>query len=417
MTDKIIKEKSYMIALPKNSEELNDIELIMNRIKDSEYFTIQNVGFSEDDFPAIEIEYNGDTYSFTIYPEPLQIPEMFRIQHLFKDIDIEEIEKRDAGLLIEMEFSDKILDSYHLQLKIITTIFPETLAVLDASSEKILSGTWVNLAAKCNTPPAPRYIFTAQAVYSSDEDVWLHTHGLNRCGLMELEVLGSTKETYSNHYAIIEAAAARLIEEPDSFEDPNAMYVARLCNNQPVIVTWVPWQEIVKNLDEGKLGGANDRTEESGHNGYTGSLAVFVTPEDMDNGNYSHLSVFDELLANNPMIMISNEETARMKSLALDRLDYMKNAFNNKAKAILVKVGLEIDDEYKTDTNEREHIWFELKDISENTFTAELTQEPYMVSSMHTGDVGTYSYDDITDWLIFTEEHRISSDEVYLLGI
>ena len=40
-----------------------------------------------------------------------------------------------------------------------------------------------------------------------------------------------------------------------------------------------------------------------------------------------------------------------------------------------------------------------------------------MVSSMHTGDVGTYSYDDITDWLIFTEEHRISSDEVYLLGI
>ena len=35
MTDKTIKEKSYMIALPKNEEELNDIELIMNRIKNS----------------------------------------------------------------------------------------------------------------------------------------------------------------------------------------------------------------------------------------------------------------------------------------------------------------------------------------------------------------------------------------------
>ena len=417
MTNTTIKEKSYMIALPQIEDDLKNLDIIIDRIKGSTYFTTKNMSMNEDSILTIEIDYNGDTYEFSIYPEPLQIPEMFRIQHLFKDIDIEEIEKREAGLLIEMDFSDKILESYHLQLRIISTIFPETLAVLDVSSEKILSGAWVNLAAKCSTPPAPRYIFTAQAVYSSDEDVWLHTHGLNRCGLMELEVLGSTKETYSNHYSIIEATAARLIEQPDTFKDGKAMYVAELCNNQPVIVTWVPWQEIIKNMKEGALGGAADRTDEAGHNGYTGSIAVYVTPDDMDNGRYSHLSVFDELLANNPMIMISNEETARMKSLALDRIDYMKNAFNNKAKAILVKVGLEIDDEHKTDTNEREHIWFELKDISDDTFTAELTQEPYMVSDMHTGDIGTYPYEDITDWIIFTEEHRISSDEVYLLDM
>ncbi len=417
MAESVKKEKSYMLALPKNEDELKDIDLIMERIKNSKYFTVKNTGFTEDKFPLNEIEYNGDTYQFAIYPESYELPQMFRVQHIFKDVDIELIEKRNVGLIIEMEFSDKILESYHLQLKIISTIFPETLAVLDVSSEKILSGVWVNLAAKCNTPPAPRYVFTAQAVYASDEDVWLHTHGLNRCGLMELEVLDSTKETYSDHYNVIEAVASRLIENPDSFDDGNVMFVAKFCNNQPLVVTWVPWQKIIEIIEDGKLGGAEDRTEETGHNGYTGSLVVFESPEDINNGNYSHLSVFNELLANNPMFMISSEETARMKALALDRVDYMKRAFKENAKAILIKVGLEIDEEYRTDSNEKEHIWFELKDISENSFTAELTQEPYMVSTMHEGDIGTYPYEAITDWLIFTEERRISSDEVYIMDM
>ena len=81
----------------------------------------------------------------------------------------------------------------------------------------------------------------------------------------------------------------------------------------------------------------------------------------------------------------------------------------------MIKVGLRVDEEHRTETNEREHIWFELKSVAEDTFTAQLTQEPYMVSGMHEGDMGTYPYEDITDWLIFTEDNRISPDDIYLL--
>lgn len=411
------KEKSYMLAIPMYEEELRDTELVMERIKNSRYFTVKHMGINEDGMPVNEIEYNGDTYRFEIYPERYHIPEMFRVQHFFRDVDVEEIDKRSLGLIVALEFSDKILDSYHLQLKIIDSIFPETVGVIDYSAEKILSGVWASLAAKCSTPPAPRYIFTAQAVYSSDDNVWLHTHGLNRCGLMELEIMGSTKETSQNHYHVIESVASRLIDEPDTFEDGDAMFVARFSNNQPLVVTWVPWQEAMETIEEGTLGGHEDRTDESGHNGYTGSLFVYETPDDMENGRYSHISIYDELLNDNPMFMFTNTETARMKSLAIERVDYMKKAFANGAKGVLVKVGLVVDEEYKTETNEREHIWFELKNVEEDTFTAELTQEPYMVSGIHTGDVGTYSYEDITDWLVFTEEDRISPDEVYLMGM
>lgn len=415
MAETFFKEKSYMIAIPKHEEELNDINLIMSRITNARDFTVTKADSDENGMPVIEIEYNNRAYTFEIWPEPYEIPQMFRVAHFFKDIDIEAIEKQSVGLMVAMEFSDNILESYHLQLKIIDTIFPETLGIMDCSAEKILSGAWAALAAKSATPPAPRYIFTTQAVYSGEDDVWLHTHGLNRCGIMELEVINSTKETSQNHYHVIESVASRLIDEPDTFIDGDTMYVARLCNNQPLVVTWVPWQQAINTVREGSLGGAEDRTDESGHNGFTGSLFVYVSPDDMENGRYSHLSVYDELLKENPMFMLTNGETARMKSLAMERVDYMKKAFLNGAKGVLVKVGLMVDEEYKTDTNEREHIWFELKSVADDSFTAELTQEPYMVSGMHTGSVGTYPYSDITDWIVFTEEDRISPDEVYLM--
>lgn len=410
------REKSYMLAIPKNAEELKDIQLVMSRIKNATEFTVLNMGVDEDGFPVNEIEYQGENYKFEIYPEPYQIPEMFRVQHFFQDVDVEEIDKQSMGLIVAMEFSDAFLESYHLQLKIINTIFPETLAILDYSAEKILSGVWAAYAAKSSIPPAPRYLFTTQAVYDGEDDVWLHTHGLNRCGLMELEVINSTKDTSDNHYHVMEAVASRLIDEPDAFEDDGFMYVARLSNNQPVVVTWVPWEDAMNTVSEGSIGGPADRTDEGGHNGYTGSIFVYVSPEDMENGRYTHLSVYDELLEDNPMFMLTNEETAREKALAIERVEYMKKAFKTSAKAVLIKVGLMVDEEYKDDTNEREHIWFELKSVEEDTFTAELTQEPYMVSGMHAGDVGTYPYGDITDWIVFTEEGRITPDDVYLLG-
>ena len=216
MEQKFTKEKSYMLAIPKQETELKDIDLIMSRLNEATDFTVVKMGLNEEGVPLNEIEYKGETYQFELYPENYYIPEMFRVQHFFEDVDIEEIDKQSVGLIVALEFSDKPLDSYHLQLKIVHAIFPETLAIIDYSSEKILSGAWAAYAAQSKTPPAPRYLFTTQAVYAGDDDVWLHTHGLNRCGLMELEVMNSTKETSQNHYYVIEAVASRLIDEPDT---------------------------------------------------------------------------------------------------------------------------------------------------------------------------------------------------------
>ena len=59
--------------------------------------------------------------------------------------------------------------------------------------------------------------------------------------------------------------------------------------------------------------------------------------------------------------------------------------------------------------------WFEVKKINEDSIEAELTNDPYYVSSIKKGDVATYPIDMITDWILFTKEYRITPDDVYLL--
>lgn len=407
-----MKEKSYMLAVPKNEESINEIGNMLTRLSKSEDIKLVSHDFKEVLELTLEIE--DSEYHVEVIPESYEIPEMFRINHFFPDVDVEAISRTSMGLCVEMEFGEDALASYHAQLKIIHTLLPDVLAVLDYSSEKILSGKWVSLAAVSKVPPAPRYIYTVQAVSGEDSCVWLHSHGLNRCGLPEIEVLDSKKETYQNHYHVLETMANRMLEmeEPPKLGEP--VYVARVTEEIPLVATLIDWEEAVSQYPEDILGGKADR--EDGHNENTCGLFVYPTYEAMENGEYVPLEVYDELLQNNPIYMISQAETDRMRRLAGERLPYALEAAKNPDNTILIKIGLHMDEEFceEDEESQLEHIWFELIKASEDAVTCKLTQEPYYVKNMHKGSEGTYTFDRITDWLILTKEHRITADDVYL---
>lgn len=406
------KELSFMVAVPKNEGDIADFEQLVERVKSSGVITLKDS--KQNDMLWLKIESGGYEYGVRIDTMEVEIPEMFRIQHFFRDIDIEAIQPQKKGLVVEMLFDEHILDSYHTQLKLIHELLPDCLAVLDGSSEKVLSGKWVSLAAKSNVPPSPRYIFTVQAVSGDSEEVWLHSHGMNRCGLPELEILNSTKDTYNDHYNIIETMAKRILEKGEPPQEKEPMYLAMVTNEIPLMATVVHWKEALKKYPSGILGGAGDRKE--GHNQNTDVIFCYPTPESMDKKQYYEVSVYDEYLNGNPIYMLTNQETDRMRRLAAERLDYMLKMFGREKINILVKVGLEVDEEFKEEGNSFEHIWFELKEKHQDTFTAELTQEPYYVKDLYEGAVMTFPYGQITDWIIFTPEGRVTPDDVYLLA-
>lgn len=405
-----MKEKSCMVAVPGKEESLNEIEDMLARLSRAEDIKLLSRNFHEVLELALEIE--GAKYEVEVVPTDYEIPEMFRINHFFPDLDVEAISRTSSGLSVVMEFGEDAPASYHAQLKIIRTLLPDLLAVLDYSSEKVLSGKWVLLAAASKVPPAPRYIYTVQAVSGEDPCVWLHSHGLNRCGLPEIEVLDSDKENYQNYYHVLETLANRMLEMEEVPEMGEPIFVAQVTEEIPLVATLIEWEEAVSHYPEDMLGGKNDR--EDTHNENTCGLFVYPTYEDLEKGMYAPLAVFDELLQSNPVYMISNTETDRMRKLAGERISYMLKAAKNPENKILIKIGLDMDEEFREEQNHHEHIWFELLEATENTVTCKLTQEPYYVKDMHEGSVGTYPFDRITDWLIFTKEKRITADDVYL---
>ncbi len=408
------KTRSQMLAIPADGREIENPGLLEKRLREAADFQVESMEPEENGI-QIRIACRKEIFSVEIYPTDFGIPELYRCQHFFPDLDIEAIQKVQYGLAVEMEFGENALASYHLQLKLIHAMLPDALAVIDDSSEKILSGRWVSLAAESKVPPAPRYLYTAQAVSGEDGCVWLHTHGLNRCGHPELEVLGSAKETCQDHYSVLETLANRLLELEKTPDCGEPFFLAYLDQNTPLVVTLIDWEEAVDCYPPDMLGGRNDRKES--HNQDTCGVFVYPSQKSVEEGRYSSLAIYDDMLKGNPIYMISTPETNRMRALAAERLEYLMEAFQDSRNHLLAKIGLRMDEEYCTENNEREHIWFEITDIKDGRFTAKLTQEPYYVTGIHEGYVGDYGAEDLTDWLIFTPERRLTPDDVYLLRL
>lgn len=410
-----MKDKSYMLAIPLKEEDITDLYGILKRLKRADGLQVVNADL-EDEILKVEILADDETYLADVYPTGFQLPELYRIQHFFPDIDMDILKEKQSGLAVDMFFGEEPLKSYHLQLKLIDAMLPNIIAIIDDSSEKILSGRWVALAAASDIPPAPRYVYTVQAVAGEEEYVWLHSHGLNRCGITELEILKSSKAAYQNHYSVIETMANRMLESGEALKSREPFYIARLSEELDLITTLLPWQEAVEYYADGLLGTRADR--EKSHNGNTSAIFIYLSFEDYENGRIAPLTIFDGWFEKNPIYLISTNETERMKALAAERLPFLLQDANSGNNKILLKLGLVMDEEFQTESNIYEHIWFELLSLSgDDGFVAKLTQEPYYIQGLHEGHTGLYALDEITDWMIFTPSRRLTPDDVYLLDI
>ncbi len=404
------EEKSFMLVIPKNDNEdfLNNsfesIEKIENiKIKD------KNIDPGKG-FISLKLEYEADEYEVGFYPGGISVPEYYLSKSFFfTEEEKKAILKAQKSLTIFMKFSDNYKKSYHLQLKLATAMVPDLIGVLDESAEKMLPAKWVFMTANSKVLPNPKNLFTVQAVAGKNKEVWLHTHGLCRCGIPELEILNSDEANYQNHYNLISTYAMHLLDKKNELPDFEVgCFIGRLINGYPVVATSRSWTTGIKEYKHLKLGNMKDR--KGGHNTKTNIIFLYKSEEDENKKVLSKVSIYDKLWGDNPLFFFSDEETFRMKALVMERFDYVKEAFKNKDNTIIIKVGLPLKEKGKF-----EHIWFELLEVKGDKFKAKLTQEPYDVPDMHTGDEAWYTIDDITDWIIYTKDFSVNPDNAYLL--
>ena len=410
-----MREPSYMIVIPRDPGDMDDPKVFMDNLVNSKDISIKNLRIDEEHGMMVNFAIGESEHEVAISPVDVNIPEYVRPEHAFTDEEFEMLDEAPVGLSVCMDYDGDNNKCFHDQLKLIHALFPELLAVLDCPSEKLLSGKWVSLAAQTETLPAPRYLFTVQAISDGGDEVWLHTHGLKRCGLYELEILCSNKDTFNDHYKMIETFALRMLESTDPIEPGDGVFIGHAAG-KILTLTAVDWREALEFYPDATIGVEEDRDDNGVHCEDTYVLMIYRNEKDEKERRYTPVQDFNQFLDQNPIYMFSTSETRRMSQLAIERIPYMIKAFENKENTIILKIGLIVDEEHWDDGEpQREHIWFELKDVKEDSVVAQLTQEPYYVSGIKEGDIREFPFSDITDWLIFTKECRISPDDAYLL--
>lgn len=401
------EQESYMIIVPKDpTEEL--LEGIVDRISKIEELTIlEQHPLTIENPGKIKLTYQKEEYEIGFYPSGFSIPEYYLNKNIyFTEEEKEALKNAKASLTLFMKFNHDAKKSYHLQLKLALAMIPDMLGIMDESAEKMLPAAWVKMTAESKVLPSANTLYNVQAVSNDEGETWLHTHGLCRCGLTELEILNSDQQNYNNHYNLISTFASYLLDKKEEYQ--GSAYIGLLVNRQPVVATYLPWTQGLNEYKNLKLGNLEDR--KNGHNSKTSIIFLYKNEEDEKKQKRTKISEFNDLWGENPIFFISNEETNRMKELAIERFSYIKEAFKNKENHIIIKIGLPVDDD-----NNYEHIWFELIELDGEQFKAKLLQEPYDVKDIHEGDERTFTVNDITNWLIYTPSFTINPETVYLL--
>ena len=404
------EEKSYMLVIPDDSKEdfMTGIFERVSKVEGIEVKETQPWTFNESG--KIKFAYENEEYEVQFYPSEFSVPASYitNVYSLSED-EKEKIMNAHMALTIVMEFHKDFKQSYHLQLKLAVAMIPNLLGIMDESAEKFMSAAWAIMAANSKVTPGPNNLYTVQAVSGENGEVWLHTHGLCRCGLTELEILESDRENYNNHYHLISTYASYLIDKKGDFNPQvDSAYIGVLSNRQPIVVTCVPWTKGLQEYKKLTLGGVNDRKD--AHNSKTSLLFIYKSESDEKQHLLSKVSEYNDLWGENPIFFISDEETARMKELAIERFNFVKEQFTKEANKIIIKIGIPVDE-----GDNLEHIWFELIELNGERFKAKLTQEPYNVRNMHEGDEAWYCVDDITDWIIYTPDFTVTPSSAYML--
>lgn len=405
------EKNSYMSAI--TDDDLDEIvNCFFDRISNIEGVTIKEKQELTNEEPGqVTIEYDGEDYYVGFYPTDFSLPEVYITnKYYFSNEELHKLRNANKALTIFMKFNKDAQKSYHLQLKLIANAVPNLLGVMDESAEKIEPAKWVVEMANSKILPSPIDLLTVHAVVNEDDEIWLHTHGLCRCGITELEILNSDKTNYNNHYNIITTFASLLLETNKDFvERKDYEMIGRLSNGNAIVVTYLSWTKALSFYDNLKVGNIEDR--ENGHNTRTSVIFLYKSKSDAENFRLSYVTDYNNLLGDNPMLFISSKETKRMKDLAVEKFETVIDQSKNKDCEIELKIALPIDGK----KDEFEHIWFDLIDFEGEKFKAKLKQEPYDVKDVHEGDEMYFTVKDVTDWVIYTPKFKVTPDTTYLL--
>lgn len=331
----------------------------------------------------------------------LHFDEEFAIQIPLSDMP-EEVAARAResrwGISVNAYLGPRALSGYHSLLKLLDLAVPDAVLTHDTASLSSMSGPWLREVARSPVPPPPSTLISIHGVHDSGSTAgaWLHTHGLRRCGSIDLEMIDVPPDRAEAYAHMLEIAATYCIERGTP---PVGKYFEV---GKDLGVYWLPWEWASDQQLAGCVDDVADRDQ--AHDGPYGTL--FAAPDGLGYSTGQTPTGIDTLqpqLDDEPVFFLSEMETRRMSLLAkttFPRFRSIQQRFQtHEGWKFLVKLGYQIDD-CPDDVDENEHLWFDVHEIHGAIMVATLLNEPYRIARLHQGDRGHHAADQLSDWTI-----------------
>jgi uncharacterized protein YegJ (DUF2314 family) len=249
--------------------------------------------------------------------------------------------------------------------------------------------------------------------------MWLHTHGLWRCGRPELEMLDVPRSHADAGAALLSALAELVIEHGlpppgEPFEIGAGLEIAVQ-----------PWEEAAKYVAEGAPGSASMRAQEDESHQGVRAVVCAATPE----GSFRKVwtwprAALDLLERDEATLYSTRRATARQEriarrswpdlAMAFASLDSAGALAGDEPKALfLLKVAFNAADDKPAG---REHLWFRAVRFEGDRARGELLNQPIFAPGISRGDEVWIDRTDVSDWQVLTRERAIGPADASTLA-
>jgi hypothetical protein len=380
---------------------------------------------AEDVLWSFWFELGDRPVSYLLWCEPVAGPHLKLLDLVaFRDEEQERLTRSCrwvVGLEGPLSLRHPAVD-YQLQLKIADAISRDWAPVVyDASALQFRTAGQTKQIIGSRTPPRTssfytvhrvRAVSTAASPRNAVERYWLHTHGLQRVGVPDLELFDVTPTLVPAALELIETVASLWIQYQTP--EPEAPFAV----GQGLEVSWRPWQAVAAELSSDASGGWHHRKDEFAHVGYR---AVLTAPRPLtQNGAGAPTRLWtpprDALLQitrPETTLFRSLYETRRMASLAHERWSDFGMLFaSRRSSNWRFAVKLRYGDE---DGGQCEHLWFEVHGVRPGRVQAKLLSTPTFVEHAELTELQWHDLSRLSDWRILTNRGSFDPENADVL--
>jgi hypothetical protein len=327
----------------------------------------------------------------------------------------EEAQKARWLLRVETQWDVHFpMDSFRQQIQFCAAVsVSRKVPLFDFNSTHLFTHEEVYDLAFGKVPPKTTSLFVVHDLYPSEgpehDGHWMHTHGLNRAGLPEFELLNVPARHVEPAGDLLIAAADLLL----GGGHPPLRKTIQL--GAGLKVSLIEWEKFVFQLPLETVGGMHSRTLESGAEDlfHTGCRVAVVSqkPKGFFKKKWSlPVTVLAAIAkAEEGAIWKSIGEIERQKILANDRWSVFGKLYGRKKDdwKFLLKLGCPID----AGATRHEYLWFNVLELEQDRVRATLRTQPFGTKKFKPGEEGWHPLDKIADWKVLLPDRDVTPED------